>query len=99
MTSSNPSLVNRNPEQGEMDLSKTLWDKNDFIESVRSNKQTLEPVEVGHRSISLAQIGLIACQVGGKLKWNPEAELFEGDNYANALLTAPLPRKQWDQAV
>jgi predicted dehydrogenase len=98
-TSSNPSLVNRNPESGEMDLSKTLWDKNDFIESVRKNRQTLEPVEVGHRSISIAQIGLIACQVGGKLKWNPETELFEGDNYANALLTAPLARKQWDLVV
>lgn len=99
MTSSDPSLVTRAPEKGELDFSKTLWDKNDFIEGVRNKKQTLEPVEVGHRSISIAQIGLIACQVGGKLKWKPETELFEGNNYANALLTAPLSRKQWDLSV
>jgi myo-inositol 2-dehydrogenase/D-chiro-inositol 1-dehydrogenase len=99
MTSSDPSLVTREPEKGELDFSKTLWDKNDFIEGVRNKTQTLEPVEVGHRSISIAQIGLIACQVGGKLNWKPELELFEGNNYANALLAAPLSRKQWDLSV
>lgn len=98
-TSSDPSLLTREPEKGEMDLSKTLWDKNDFIEGVRNKKQTLEPVEVGHRSITIAQIGLIACQVGGKLSWNPGSELFQGNNYANALLAAPLSRKQWDVQV
>jgi predicted dehydrogenase len=99
MTSSNPALITRNPEKGELDFSKTLWDKNDFIESVRNGKPTLEPVEVGHRSISIAQIGLIACQVGEKLKWNPETEYFEGNNYANALLAAPLARKPWNEIV
>lgn len=95
-TSSNPALIDRRPEKGELDLSKTLMDKNDFIEGVRNNRQTLEPIEVGHRAISISQIGLIACQVGEKLKWNPERELFEGNNYANSLLYAPLARNPWN---
>lgn len=65
MTSSKPELVTREPEAGELDFSKTLWDKNDFIGAIRENRQPLEPIEVGHRSISIAQIGLIACEVGG----------------------------------
>jgi hypothetical protein len=72
-----------------------LWDKNDFIAAIRERREPLEPVEVGHRSISIAQIGLIACQVGDKLHWNAERELFEGNNYANAFLAAPLARPQW----
>jgi hypothetical protein len=33
--------------------------------------------------------------VEDKLRWNPEKEIFEGNNYANALLAAPLTRPQW----
>ncbi|HEV2486019.1 MAG TPA: Gfo/Idh/MocA family oxidoreductase [Terracidiphilus sp.] len=95
MTSSKQELLTREPEAGELDFSKTLWDKNDFIAAIREGRQPLEPIEVGHRSISIAQIGLIACQVGDKLHWNAEKELFEGNNYANALLAAPLARAQW----
>jgi hypothetical protein len=94
-TSSKPELLTREPESGELDFSKTLWDKNDFIAAIREGRQPLEPIEVGHRSISIAQIGLIACQVQDKLRWNPDNELFEGNNYANALLAAPLARPQW----
>ena len=95
MTSSKPELLTREPEAGELDFSKTLWDKNDLIAAIREGRQPLEPIEVGHRAISIAQIGLIACQVEDKLRWNPEQERFEGNNYANALLAAPLARPQW----
>jgi predicted dehydrogenase len=94
-TSNKPELLTREPEPGEQDFSKTLWDKNDFIGAIREGREPLEPIEVGHRSISIAQIGLIACQVGGKLRWNPEKETFEGNNWANALLAAPLARREW----
>jgi len=95
MTSSKPELLTLEPEPGELDFSKTLWDKNDLIAAIREGRQPLEPIEVGHRAISTAQIGLIACQVEDKLHWNAEKEIFEGNNYANALLAAPLSRPQW----
>jgi myo-inositol 2-dehydrogenase/D-chiro-inositol 1-dehydrogenase len=94
-TSSNPALLDLKPKVGEMDLSGVLWDKNDFIQGVRQQQQTLEPIEVGHRAISISQIGLIACQIGEKLKWQPEIELFDGNNAANALLAAPILRNNW----
>jgi myo-inositol 2-dehydrogenase/D-chiro-inositol 1-dehydrogenase len=95
VSASNPKILTSKPEGSELDLSKTLWDKTDFIEAVKMNRKTLEPIEVGHRTISISQIGLIACQLQEKLKWNPENELFEGNNAANALLTSPMARKQW----
>lgn len=95
VSASNPEILKSTPGKGELDLSKTLWDKPDFIDAIKTNRKTLEPIEVGHRTISIAQIGLIACQIGGKLKWNPEKELFEGNNAANALLASPLSRKEW----
>lgn len=95
LTSHNPALLTSKPATGELDLSQTLWDKPDFIEAVKTGRKTLEPIEVGHRTISIAQIGLIACQLGEKLTWNPEKEQFTGNNAANALLVAPLARKEW----
>jgi myo-inositol 2-dehydrogenase / D-chiro-inositol 1-dehydrogenase len=95
MTSDKPGLLMLEPEPGELDFSKTLWDKNDLIAAIREGRQPLEPIEVGHRSITLAQIGLIACQVKDKLRWNPEKEMFESNNWANALLAAPLTRPEW----
>lgn len=97
LTASNPALLGSKPAEGELDLAKTLWDKPDFIEAIRTKRPTLEPLETGHRTISIAQIGLIACQVcpGEKLTWDPARELFVGNNAANALLAAPLARREW----
>jgi predicted dehydrogenase len=94
-TSSNPAILDLKPKSGEMDLRDVLWDKNDFIQGVRTQQETLVPIEVGHRAITISQIGLIACQIGEKLKWQPEKELFDGNNAANALLAAPMLRNKW----
>jgi hypothetical protein len=94
-TSSNPAILDLKPKKGEMDLSGVLWDKNDFIQGVRNQQETLIPIEVGHRGITISQIGLIACQLGEKLIWQPEKELFAGNNAANALLAAPILRDKW----
>ncbi|WP_128548238.1 Gfo/Idh/MocA family protein [Larkinella soli] len=95
ITAGDPKLLQWKPEKGELDLSGTLTDKGDFIAAVKSGKPSLEPVEVGHRTISISQIGLIACQVGEKLRWNPAREEFEGADRANALLAAPAARNPW----
>jgi predicted dehydrogenase len=95
ISASDHKIADSKPMKGTLDLSATLWDKTDFIHAIKENRPTLEPIEVGHRSISISQIGLIACQTGEKLKWDPEKEIFIGNNAANALLAAPLARKEW----
>ncbi len=95
VSSSNLALLTSVPGEGELNLAQTRWDKPDFIQAIKTGRPTLEPIEVGHRTISISQIGLIACQLEEKLTWNPARELFEGNNAANALLAAPLPRREW----
>jgi len=65
-----------------------------FIECVRSRKETVAPAEIGHRSISVALLGEIAMAVDKKLTWNPEKEQFTNNNEANELLLRPY-RQPW----
>jgi myo-inositol 2-dehydrogenase / D-chiro-inositol 1-dehydrogenase len=95
MTSSKPALVTQEPEKGEEDFSKILWDKNDFIASIREGRPPLIPIETGHRDITISQIGLIACQTQEKLTWDPAKEMFKNSNRANAMLAAPVARGEW----
>jgi hypothetical protein len=73
-----------------------LEDKADFIGAIRERRTTLQPVEVGHRTVTISQIGLIAMEVGGKLRWDPARERFVDDNAANARLS--LPHRDWRRA-
>jgi len=50
-----------------------------FIESVRSRKDPLVPVEIGHSSCTVCTLGNIACELKRTLKWNPETETFVDD--------------------
>jgi len=69
-------------------------DKEDFIYAIKHRVETMEPAEVGHRTNSLCQLGLIAIDLGRKLRWDPDAERFPDDAEANRLLTRPL-RSPW----
>jgi hypothetical protein len=89
------ALLDRNPGPGELDFSKSLWDKNDFIASIQEKRQPLETIENGHRAASIAQIGLIACRLGEKLQWDPAREAFHENNYADSLLAVPVERQDW----
>jgi hypothetical protein len=72
----------------------TTDEKTDFIRAVKARSETLEPFEVGHRTTSLCQIGLISILRGKKLSWDPDAERFTNDNAANDLLGRPM-RAPW----
>lgn len=70
-------------------------EKRDFLDCVKTRGQTLEDAEVGHRSTTVCQLGYIACLTGRKLKWDPVAERFAGDDEANRLLSLPPGRAPW----
>lgn len=72
----------------------TRSDKADFIYAIKHRVETMEPCEVGHRTNSLCQLGLISIDLGRRLRWDPDAERFINDEGANRLLTRPL-RAPW----
>ena len=65
-----------------------------FLDCVKSRKQTLTPAETAHRSASIGHLGQIAMKVGRKLKWNPITEQFLDDPLATRLLSTPM-RAPW----
>ena len=66
----------------------------DFLDAIRSRKNPICDVEVGHRTASVCNIGNIAYLLGRPLRWNPNIEQFEGDAEANKLLSRPM-RTKW----
>jgi predicted dehydrogenase len=64
-----------------------------WIECVRSRKQTICPAEVGHRSATICHLGNIGYRLRKPLTWDAVKERFAEDD-ANALLYRE-PRKMW----
>ncbi len=65
-----------------------------FIECVKSRKQTITPIDVAHRSTSICLIGGICLKLGRKLQWDPKNEKFVNDDEANKLLSYDM-QKPW----
>ena len=57
-----------------------------FIESVKSRIDPNVPVEVGHSSCTMCNIGIIAGELGRPLVWNPIVQKFMNDPEANKKL-------------
>ena len=65
-----------------------------FFDCVKSRKPTICEPEIGHRSVSVCHLGVIALRTGRQLHWDPAKEEFVNDAEANAYLSRPM-RKPW----
>jgi predicted dehydrogenase len=90
---STPELLKWKPEPGEVRFP-LISEKQDFVNCIKSRKETMIPAEIGHRTASMCQLGHIALRTGAKLKWNPDTERFDGHAEANRLLLRPQ-RDPW----
>ncbi|MCK5271950.1 MAG: hypothetical protein KAJ52_05215, partial [Sedimentisphaerales bacterium] len=61
---------------------------------VKSRREPITPVEVGHRSTSVCLLGNIAMLLKRKIRWDPQNERFINDDQANRMLSKPL-RAPW----
>lgn len=71
-----------------------ISEKEDFVNCIKSRKPTVADAEVGHRTTTICQLGVIAIDTGRKLRWDPAAEKIIGDDAANAMLSRPM-REPW----
>jgi len=71
---------------GEIRLYDSPEHKRNFIECVKTRRETVAPAEIGHRSISAGLLGEIAMLTGRKIQWDPEREEIINDPGATALL-------------
>ena len=66
----------------------------DFLNSIRSRKETVNPIESAVRSDAISQLCDIAIRTRRRIKWDPVKERIAGDGAASRLLERPL-RKPW----
>ena len=50
-----------------------------FVEAVRERKDPVVPVEIGHSSCTVCNLGNIACELKRTVKWDPIKEVFIDD--------------------
>ena len=65
-----------------------------WIDCIKSRALTITPIEVAHRSISIAHLGNIAMRLGRKIRWNPQTESIPDDPEAERLLIRTM-RAPW----
>jgi len=60
-----------------------------FIDCMKSRQRCVADVEIGHRTATICHLSGIARRLGRPLRWNPEKEVFPGDDEANTYLDRP----------
>jgi predicted dehydrogenase len=65
-----------------------------WLECIRSRKETICPAEVGQRSAAICHLANIGYQLRRALTWDPEKERFVDDAEANKLVDRAL-REPW----
>ncbi len=66
-----------------------------FIDCVKSRKETITPCEVAHRSASVGHLCNIAIYTGRKIRWNAKNETIIDDPGASEMLR-PVYREPWE---
>ena len=77
------SLLQTKWGPNDIHLYKSLDHMDNFLDCIKSRAQTITPIEVAHRAITIAHLGNIAMQLGRKIKWDPVAERIIGDDEAD----------------
>jgi len=60
-----------------------------WLDCIKTRKEPISPVEIGHRACTVCLISHIAMKIPGKLEWDPKAEKFKNNKEANAMLSRP----------
>ena len=79
--SSQPELVETPlPESRAVTLYRSPDHMGNFFDCVRSRKDPICDVEIGHRSVTVAHLGVISVRMKEPLQWDPAGEQFTGTN-------------------
>jgi len=95
---SDPKILDEKMGTGDTLLYKSDNHWKNFIDCIRSGEETITPVDVAHRSISVGLLGEIAMTTNRKIQWDPEKEEIIGDEKASRLLMRPM-REPWTLPV
>jgi len=92
ISASDPQLLSTPLPDNAIKLEVSRNHMGNFFDAVTSRKDPIATVETGHRSAVIGHLIIISLRTGLKLRWDPAAEKFVGDEAAagNALLARPM---------
>ncbi|QHT71568.1 Gfo/Idh/MocA family oxidoreductase [Rhodocytophaga rosea] len=89
-TASNPAMLTSEIGPNEIHLYESPDQHGNWLDSIKSRKPNIAPVEVAHRSCSACLIHHVAMKLKRKVYWDPEKEQFKDDEEANKMLSRPM---------
>jgi predicted dehydrogenase len=89
LAASNPKILDSVIGPNEIHLRKSEEQHGDWLDSIRTRKPPSAPAEVGHRACTTCLLHHAAMKTGRRLRWDPKAERFIGDDEANAMISRP----------
>jgi predicted dehydrogenase len=89
LAASDPRILTSTIGPTEIHLYESKEHHGNWLECVRSRRETIAPVEVAHRACSACLIHHMAMKVKRRLYWDPQRERFRNDDEANAMLSRP----------
>ncbi len=94
LTASDPKILEEIIDENEIHLYKSDNHWQNFVDCAKSGKQTIAPIEVAYRAISVGLLGEIAMTTRETIRWDPEKEEITGNLRATRLLSRPY-RMPW----
>ena len=89
LEASDPAIIKSVIGPNEIHLYESKDHHGNWLECIKSRKETIAPVEVAHRSCSTCLVHHVAMKVKRKVYWDPVKERFNNDDEANSMLSRP----------
>ena len=86
LDASDPKILTSEIKDNEIHLYKSDNQQGNWLDCIKTRKEPISPVEIGHRACTICLISHIAMKVPGKLQWDPATEKFKNNEEANAML-------------
>ena len=94
LDASDPNILSSVIGPDEIHLYHSEEQHGNWLDCIKTRKQPVAPVEIGHRSCSACLVSHIAMKLPGTLYWDPMNERFLNNDAANAELSRPM-RLPW----
>lgn len=88
------SILNEVIGPDETHLYESRDHQQNFLDCVKTRKETITPIEIAYRSISVGHLGEIAMLLERKVHWDPDKQVFVNDDAANRMMSRPM-RSPW----
>ena len=87
LTASDPKIITSKIGPDEIHLYESDDQHGNWLECIKTRKQPISPIEIGHRVCTTCLLHHITMKLGRKVYWDPIKERFNNDDEANSMLS------------